>query len=188
MRFSVIIPAHNASNRIDMMLQSIKNQTFHDYEVIVICDACDDNTEEIARQYGARTARIYARSDGVARNTGIEMAQGEWLLFSDDDDWWYEPRAFEMIDTKLKEKECDVLCFSFIWKNRGLMKPHDNPLNKEYWTAVWNKAWRREFCKDVKFPNMPRFSDVYFTKGVFDKKPRRVDWDEPLYYYNYKKK
>lgn len=188
MRFSVIIPAHNEAGRIEMMLKSIKAQHFTDYEIIVVCDACDDVTEDIAKHYGARTKSINAHSDGVARTTGIEMAQGDWLLFADADDWWLHEYTFTQIDQKLKEKECDVLCFSFIWKDRGLMKPHDNPLNKEYWTAVWNKAWRREFCKDVKFPNMPRYSDVWFTKGVFDKKPRRVDWDEPLYYYNYNKK
>ena len=186
MRFSVIMPAHNAAFHIERALQSIKSQTFKDYELIVVCDACEDVTEDIAKYYGAKTVSINAHSDGVARTTGLEMAQGEWILYIDDDDWFLHECVFQAIDQKLREVECDVLCFSFIWKDRGIKHPHDNPLNKEYWTAVWNKAWRREFVKDVKFPNLPRGSDVYFTKGVFDKHPRRVDWEEPLYYYNYR--
>lgn len=50
MRFSIIIPAHEAENRIRVALDSIKQQTFKDYELIVVCDACTDRTEEIAKE------------------------------------------------------------------------------------------------------------------------------------------
>lgn len=191
MRFSVIIPAHNAAGRIETMLKSIRAQHFTDYEIIVVCDACDDVTEDIAKYYGARTKSINAHSDGVARTTGIEMAQGDWLLFGDDDDWWLHEYAFTQIDQKLKEVECDVLCFSFVAKNWGYQVPRgfkgvDGA--DEHWTAVWTKAWRREFVKDVKFPPLPRGSDVHFTFDVWAKKPRVCDWDCPLYYYNIRQK
>lgn len=187
MRFSVIMPAHNASNRIHLPLQSIRKQHFKDYEIIVVCDACNDVTKDIAKYYGAKTKSINAHSDGVARTTGIEMAQGEWLLFIDDDDWFLHEYVFSQIDQKLKEVECDVLAFSFVAKNWGYKKPTDNKGIKgadEHWTAVWTKAWRREFVKDVKFPALPRGSDVHFTFDVWAKQPRVYDWDMPLYYYN----
>lgn len=188
MRFSVVIPAHNAADRIAMILQSVQEQTFKDYELIVICDACTDNTEEIAKQYGAITKCINAHSDGDARNAGLEMAQGEYILFADDDDKWLHECAFAEIDKKLKELiDIDVLCFSFIWKNRGHMCPRDN-YGRGYWTAVWNKCWRKEFVKAVKFPNTPRYSDVSFTNQVFAKEPKIYEWDRALYYYNFKQK
>lgn len=189
MRFSVIIPAHNEANKIKIGLESVCKQTFKDYELIVVCDACTDNTEEIAKQYGARTACINAHSDGAARNKGIEMSQGEYLIFADADDWFLHECVFQQINDRLNalKNQVDVLCFSFIWKDRGYMKPKDN-YGIGYWTAVWTKVWRREFVKDVKFPHTPRFSDVAFTNGVLAKHPRLVEWDCPLYYYNYKQK
>ena len=59
-RFSVIMPAHNAANRMQMPLDSIKSQHFKDYELIVVCDACTDVTEDIAKYYGAKTKCINA--------------------------------------------------------------------------------------------------------------------------------
>ena len=55
MRFSVIIPAHNAAGHIRKALDSVRSQTFRDYELIVVCDSCTDDTQEIAEEYGART-------------------------------------------------------------------------------------------------------------------------------------
>ena len=53
MKFSIIIPAHNAAEHIQNALDSVTEQTFTDYELIVICDSCTDNTEQIAKEYGA---------------------------------------------------------------------------------------------------------------------------------------
>ena len=191
-RFSVIMPAHNAANRIDKSLQSIRSQVFNDYELIVVCDACDDNTEEIARRYADSVTAINAHSDGEARNKGLQLATGEWILFIDDDDWFLHEYVFSQIDNKLKGLDIDVLCFSFVAKNWGYQKPRDN-VNVDgadkHWTAVWTKVWRYDFVKDVRFPALPRGSDVHFTFGVWQKKPRVYDWDMPLYYYNvYEKK
>ena len=87
MRFSIIIPAHNEEKNIRKLLDSIKSQTFTDYEVIVVCDSCEDATESIAKEYGARTLNVDYHTDGLTRNAGIDIAKGEWLLFIDADDW-----------------------------------------------------------------------------------------------------
>lgn len=186
-RFSVIMPAHNAANRMQMPLDSIKSQHFKDYELIVVCDACTDVTEDIAKYYGTKTKCINAHSDGVARSTGLDMATGEWIIFVDDDDRFLHEYVFSQIDQKLKEIECDVLCFSFVAKNWGYKKPTDNKGvtgTDEHWTAVWTKVWRREFIGDTRFQALPRGSDVHFTFDIWAKKPRVYDWDCPMYYYN----
>ena len=84
--FSVIVPAHNAADRIRRGLSSIKRQTFDDYELIVVCDSCADNTEKIAKSYGAKTYPVNFHNDGLSRSEGIDRASGEWVLFMDDDE------------------------------------------------------------------------------------------------------
>ena len=98
MRFSVIIPAHNAAGHIRKALDSVRSQTFRDYELIVVCDSCTDGTQQIAREYGARTETVEYHADGMTRNRGLELAQGEWILFMDDDDWWLHEYVLEMLD------------------------------------------------------------------------------------------
>ena len=58
MKFSIIIPAHNAADHIRNALESVAEQTFEDYETIVVCDSCTDDTEEIAKGYGAKTVAV----------------------------------------------------------------------------------------------------------------------------------
>ena len=184
MRFSIIIPAHNSAEFIRKGLDSIKSQTFKDYELIVICDSCDDNTQQIAEEYGAITERVGFGRDGLTRNRGLERAQGEYIMFMDDDDWWLHEYVLEQIDQKLKENpNLDVLCFSFIFKGMGYATPV-RP-NGKHWIATWSKCWRREFVSDCRFSNESMSSDVTFHKMAMAKRPRLLDWDMPMYYYNY---
>lgn len=184
MRFSIIIPAHNSAKYIQKALDSIKSQTFKDYELIVICDRCTDKTEEIAKKYGAITKNVDFGQDGYTRNAGIDIATGEWLLFMDDDDWWIHEYVLEQLDSKLKDLyEPDVLCFSFIFKGRQYASPKSN--NGMRWTATWNKCWRREFVGTSRFSDKQAVSDVDFDRAVMSRHPRVFDWDMPMYYYNY---
>lgn len=184
MRFSIIIPAHNSSAFIRKALDSIKQQTFKDYELIVICDSCTDNTEEIAKEYTDKVERCHYGQDGQTRNLGIDMAKGEWLLFMDDDDWWLHEFVLAQLDKKLKElHHPDVLCFSFIFKGWKYADPRSNRGGR--WTAVWNKCWRRDFVGKSRFSSVEHWSDVDFDRAVMSRNPRVFDWDMPMYYYNY---
>ena len=180
MKFSIIIPAHNAASTIGKTLESVRSQEFKDYELLVVCDSCDDNTEEIAKSYGATTVSVDYARDGLTRNKGIEMATGDWVLFMDADDWWMHEYVLTMLNAVLDNDVEDILCFSFIWKGIGYV----NQL-KQLLPAVWNKVWYRDFIKDVKFTDKPYGSDADFTQAVFDKKPRIKIWDMPFYYYNF---
>ena len=183
-RFSIIIPAHNSAKFIRKGLDSIKSQTFKDYELIVICDNCTDDTQKVAEEYGAITEKVGFGRDGLTRNRGLEWARGEWVMFMDDDDWWLHEYVLEQIDEKLKERsDIDVLCFSFIFKGRGYASPTSN--NGKHWIATWSKCWRREFIKGCKFSSESMSSDATFNRMVMAKKPRLVDWDMPMYYYNF---
>ncbi len=184
MRFSIIIPAYNAENHIRKALDSIKSQVFTDYELIVVCDSCVDNTVEIAKSYGARVEEVNFHQDGFTRNRGIDVAQGEYILFMDDDDWWIHEYVLTMLDEKLKENpNVDVLCFSFIFKGWKYATPRGN--NGCRWIATWNKCWKRSAIGDTRFSNVYSTSDVHFHNAMMRKSLNILDWDVLMYYYNY---
>lgn len=183
MKFSIIIPAYNSAGYIHKALDSIEAQTFKDYEVIVVCDSCQDETEQIAKSYGARTAAVDYHRDGLTRNKGIEMARGEWVLFMDDDDWFLHEFVLEQLDGVLADG-IDILCFSFIFKGLRYATPYGNA--GHHWIAAWSKCYRRTAIGDARFSDVADGSaDVQFYTMMFSKGLRVVDWDMPLYYYNY---
>lgn len=184
-RFSIIIPAYNAENRIRKALDSVRDQTFKDYELIIVCDSCEDKTAEIARLYGAKVIEANYHNDGLSRSRGLDEATGEWVLFMDDDDWWLHEYVLWQINEKLKEHKdaMDVLCFSFIFKGWKYAKPAGN--NGKHWIAVWNKCWRRSAIGETRFPLIKNCSDAYFHQAMFQKDLKIVCWDMPMYYYNY---
>ena len=181
-RFSVIIPAHNAAGYIARGLNSIEMQTFRDYELIVVCDSCTDETAAIALNYADKVIEVDHHLDGLTRNDGIDAARGEYLLFMDDDDWWMHREAFRIIHEALEAAENpDVLCYGFYWQHNGNRIQHPDDMV----IAVWSKAWRRAFVGDTRFSDRPYWSDVGFHRAMMAKKPDAAYIDEILYYYNY---
>jgi len=90
-KISVIIPVYNAERYLKKCLDSLLEQTFQDYEVIIINDGSKDSSGEICEEYKKLNSKIqviHQENQGVskARNTAIEKAQGEWLFFLDADD------------------------------------------------------------------------------------------------------
>lgn len=182
-RFSVIIPAYNAEKRFRKTLESIKSQTFENYELIVICDSCTDKTAEIAREYTDKVYNVNYKHTGLNRNYGMDLAQGEYVLFTDDDDWWLHEFAFEQIDRKLQETNPDILYFSFIYHKYKYI----SPVGGQYLPAFWNKCWRRDFMKSIKcsYSKDTYMADVEFQDTALAMNPKIVEWDMPLYYYDY---
>ena len=182
MRFSIIIPAYNAEGHISNALESIKEQSFKDYELIVVCDSCKDKTADMAREAGAIVEEVEFGNDGLSRSRGLDIARGEWVLFMDDDDWWLHEFVLWQINSRLTD-DIDVLAFSFIFSGLKYADPYGNGGN--LWPAVWNKCWRRSFIGDTRFPNVEKISDAYFHTWVMEKGPRIATWDMPMYFYNY---
>ncbi len=185
MTFSIIIPAYNAADRLGKGLESIRAQTCKDYELIVVCDRCTDGTDKVAEEYGAdKVIHVDFGNDGLTRNAGIEAAAGDWVLFMDDDDWWLHEFAFmEIWKNVAFADDLDVLLFGFIFRNVGIA--HPLRIHNEVWPAVWNKCYRREFIKDLKFHAIKYESALDWTNRLLDLDPRIKMIDQPLYYYNY---
>jgi glycosyltransferase involved in cell wall biosynthesis len=95
---SVIIPTFNRAMRTARAVASVLYQTCTDYELIVVDDGSQDNTEEVLRQFGRRLRYIalpYNRGVSAARNRGIRESEAPWIAFLDSDDYWL-PRKLEV--------------------------------------------------------------------------------------------
>lgn len=84
-KISVIIPAHNEEGYIGSTIQAIRSQTYTNYEIIVVCDSCQDMTEQIVREQGAKTLSVNRHNVGAARNAGSKLSNGDILVFNDSD-------------------------------------------------------------------------------------------------------
>jgi len=104
-KVSVIIPTYNRANYICDAIDSVLNQTYQDFEIIVVDDGSTDNTREILKQYikDKKIRYLYQENKGVssARNKGIEEVNGEYVAFLDADDIWYS----EKINLQINELE-----------------------------------------------------------------------------------
>ena len=160
--FSVIVPAHNSAEYIKKGLDSIKAQEFTDYELIVVLDDCRDDTDQIALLYTDKVLITFFGKAGMARNAGLDIAKGKWILFMDDDDWFL-PGAFATIAEELKrQQDIDILAFAFEWKGRGIGIQHSGRI----YPAVWNKAWRRKFIGEERFPDWIHTDDLGFARKM----------------------
>jgi glycosyltransferase involved in cell wall biosynthesis len=90
-KVSVVLPTYNRANLIGRSLRSVLDQTYHDFEIIVVDDSTDD-TEEIVKSFEDERIRYIKRDirkgAGAARNTGIKSARGKYIAFQDSDDEW----------------------------------------------------------------------------------------------------
>lgn len=105
-KISVIIPAHNEEKYLEKTLQSLRQQNFLDYETLIICNGCTDQTEKIAQKYLNQSTKIISlKEPGVssARNLGAKKAAGEILLFLDADTL-LEPISLQTISQEFTEK------------------------------------------------------------------------------------
>ncbi len=87
-KFSIIIPVHNVEKYLKTCLDSVKNQTFKDYEVLIVDDGSTDNSMSIAKKYNFTLIESDYVGVSEARNIAIKKAKGEYLVFLDSDDWW----------------------------------------------------------------------------------------------------
>ena len=105
---SVIIPTYNRADLITQAIDSVLQQTYPDFELIVVDDGSTDDTESVVRAYGDRVRYVRTQNGGTghARNVGMQHASGRYLTFLDSDDLLY-PYALE-IETRLLERFPDV--------------------------------------------------------------------------------
>ena len=109
---SIIIPIYNVEAYLRQCLETVIHQTYPNLEIILVNDGSPDQSEEICKEFFRKDARIrYVRQENgglsAARNTGIELATGDYLTFIDPDDWVTEDYV-EVLYRQLKKYDADV--------------------------------------------------------------------------------
>ena len=107
---SVIIPTYNSSATIIRAIESVFNQAFKSFEIIVIDDGSTDDTRSVLQPLVEKGSIVYRHQEnagcGVARNRGVRMSQGKYLAFLDADDYWHA----EKLERQVKVFEADSRC------------------------------------------------------------------------------
>ena len=193
LKYSIIIPVYNIKEYLADCLDSVLAQSISDYEVILVNDGSTDGSDTLCDAYATKYSQIHVMHQSnqgvsVARNTGLELAQGEYVLFLDSDDWW-EPNLLELL-TPFVNKNCDLVEFGFqVIINNTPTKtiyprifcndlPGTDYLQQVFHTnkiphgSCWCSAFRRQFLMDqnLRFPVGVRFGeDLKFRMAALEK-------------------
>lgn len=193
---SIIVPVYNVEPHLRRCLESIRNQTFKDFEVILINDASTDNCGKICDEYVKLDSRFQAIhkpvNEGIsaARNTGLEVVRGEYVGFIDSDDYIH-PQMYETLHRKINADNYDIAMCDFVSTESDHVefkqvedKVECHPLSVDdfilgpYWSIhyslVWNKLYRRELIEGIKFQNDVYPEDLYYNVLVLKKSPRTI--------------
>ena len=203
---SVIVPIYRVEKFLPQCIESVLNQTFTDFELILVDDGSPDRCPAICDEAAERDARvrvIHQANQGLsaARNAGIEAARGAWLRFVDSDDY-IAPQFYEKLYQTAQRTDADcVMCSVQNVDESG--KPIDSALMRvadevktgrevlrkigrddvtPYLTA-WNKLYRRKLFNTLRYPAGRQNEDVFVFAELFCQVQRAVCVAEPLYFY-----
>lgn len=209
-KVSVIIPCYNAEKYLEQCISSVRNQTLQDIEIICVDDGSTDGTRRMLKEYEAADPRIKVffqqnKFAGIARNTGMEAATGEYFAFLDSDDY-YMPDGLEKAYQIAVENDLDMLKLSsyllddctgeittnahysherFTQKN-GIVQFSDAPKNMLNCADVaWNGLYSRKFIMDsgIRFNGFRCVNDRSFYISCMLTAKRIMVADEYLTYY-----
>jgi glycosyltransferase involved in cell wall biosynthesis len=171
--FSVIIPLYNKENFIENTIKSVLQQTFADFEIIIINDGSTDKSEEIVLNIQDKRIRYYnKKNEGVSltRNFGITLANADFISFLDADDYWYPDFLKVMFDYCTRFPQQKIFASAIEIETTKKTFPAQYSINKEFDFELVNyfKASTKE---SAILTSSAVFNKEIFTKiGVFDPK------------------
>lgn len=210
MKISVIVPVYNGHDTLFACLNSLLNQTYSDYEILVINDGSTDDTESILAQFGNRIRWQKTENHGQAhaRNVGLDLACGEYVAFVDADDRVKNNYLSELAAAAELYRSDVVLCFIqriFMYKPNLLEKNFkydeqfrfENPIDLSSEKAVLTKVINAPFAKliktsflkenNIRFPEGLIYEDLYFTQKLLACMPKIACVNQELYFYQVRK-
>lgn len=176
---SVIIPIYNVEEFLTKCIESIRQQTYENIEIILINDESPDNCDEICDYYALIDSRIkvvHQKNGGLsdARNTGIKLSKGEYILFVDSDDY-IDQKTIEILINKAEENGLDIVSANGFRRGKNMeveMTKIPIPENKifsgieymyyritkgNFQASAWINLYKSELIKD---------NSLYFKKGL----------------------
>ena len=148
-KFSIVVPVYNVEDYIERCLDSIKNQTYNDYEVIVINDGTKDNSMDIVKKYNVKVINQKNQGLSVARNNGVKAATGDYLIFLDSDDYW-KPKLLEKINKSL-DNNPDIVRFQIqnVDENNKITKYSEETFKGLNGVEAFNKIVKYHFVENA---------------------------------------
>ena len=134
---SVIIPTYNRRDLLREAIRSVLEQSFRDFELIVVDDGSEDGTREmIQREFPGLLTYLYQENQGVsrARNRGIETSRGKYIAFLDSDDLWLKKKLERQVQFMQQNPEAMICYTDEIWIRRGVRV---NPKKKHAKHSGW---------------------------------------------------
>lgn len=209
MQISVIVPVYKVEQYLNRCVDSILNQTFTDFELILVDDGSPDNCGRICDEYAATNKRIkviHQKNQGVsvARNVGIEYALttcSEWIAFIDSDDWVH-PQYLEILYNTATKNKVNIVSCSFYYsvsnqednyelfeinKIKAVKGTTEFLFVKKYMNtyAPWGRLYRKSSFSAIRFPAGQRFEDMRTIYKVLYNNGKIAYIQNKLYYYFY---
>lgn len=168
---SVLMLTYNREALVGRAIESILNQTYLNFEFLIIDNGSTDQSGAIADRYAAQDSRIRVihrerGNIGSGRNTGLDAARGEYITFIDDDDWT-EPDFLEFLHDLITETDADVaICGAAdkIFDEKCVMTAEEALITlmwrKKYNMAFPTKLFRREMMENLRFPEDGSYDDI----------------------------
>lgn len=209
-KFSVIIPVYNAEKYIDECVQSLLNQKYKDFELILVNDCSTDNSLELCKHYEKQDNRVMVlsqeKNQGVsaARNHGLEHASGKYILFVDSDDFVAE-NYFETLDLLTANSSRELIVFgnydyvisdknkptvSLSSMNCNITSTEEDAWNKLFLNSFFASPCNKIFLREILVQYGIRFDAecVCYEDYIFNVEYcKHIDHftvsDKPLYYY-----
>ncbi len=183
---SIIVPIYNVENYLRQCLDSILNQTYQNFECLLINDGSPDNSVEICREYVSKDSRFcyFEKENGglsSARNVGIEHSKGAYITFVDSDDW-LDSNYLEVLHSKIVEYDTDFVIGSYKQFNMSdncyYIHVWDNDYYEKQWfshellsqlpslerhdysyVVSWGKLFKSSLFDQIKFNEQRRFGE-----------------------------
>lgn len=200
MKISIIIPVYNSEKFLKKLLTSILNQTYNNYEIIIVNDGSTDNSEEIIKSFNSKLIKYIKISNsgpGIARRIGYNHSTGDLIFFVDSDDYLPSDNILENINTIYNNNKFDILLFNFIRKtNKGEKITNvlfNNKLKEKMYDekflkynriegALWGKIFVKNKLKEEYFCNYNNFED-YYTTYLYLNDCKKIYYTKKIFYY-----
>jgi len=203
-KISIIIPVYKVEEYLPRCIDSLRNQSFQNLEIILVDDGSPDNSGKICDEYALKDSRIKVihKENGRAydaRNKGLDIATGDFIGFMDSDDFIH-PEMYQSLYNLLVKYDADIAQCSFIKVKNGEIIPpiYDNSprvlsnvaalaqLHSDAsvgFAVIWNKIYKKELLQDVRFKKAFIHDDEFFTYKLFYAASKVVTVDSQFYYY-----
>lgn len=197
-KVSIIIPVYNSEMFIEKCIDSVLEQSFNEYEIILINDGSKDGSKQILDEYKERYPEkivvIHQENMGVSktRNNAIKMAKGRYIMFIDNDDY-IDKDYVEVFVKEIEEQDFDVVLGGYRRPNENGKIIKELKLPQEEWAkfmifAPWAKIYKREYLikNNIEFLPINIGEDVYFNLQamLISKKIKIIDYIGYNWYFN----